>query len=191
MKPPRPNTTDQMTPPVALAIRNARHGMRFNPARNAANIRNSATKRPRNTALAPFLDPSISGPKLEQNLSAAIRFQRLLERFLELLERVDMLHCGGERPISYEVAQLLVNLLNLCSGRVAYPVDEPESVEAKTMEDEVSGRDGWELPTLHGVDDNRAASLERFGQLSHGRSAHRIEDETKFLPVESLFNIFV
>ena len=34
------------------------------------------------------------GPKSEQNLSAAIRFQRLLERFLELLERVDML-LGG------------------------------------------------------------------------------------------------
>jgi len=54
--------------------------------------------------------------KLEQNLSAAIRFQRLLERFLELLERVHMLHCGGERSISYEVAQLLVNLLDLCAG---------------------------------------------------------------------------
>jgi hypothetical protein len=69
--------------------------------------------------------------KLEQNLSAAIRFQRLLERFLELLERVHMLHCGGERSISYEVAQLLVNLLDL-AGRVAYPIDEPESVEAKS-----------------------------------------------------------
>src|SRR5436305_3537546 len=72
------------------------------------------------------------GTKFEQNLSAAIRFQRLLERFLELVERVDMLHCGGERSISYEVAQLLVNILDLCSGRVAYPIDEPESVEAKT-----------------------------------------------------------
>src|SRR6267154_4248183 len=134
---------------------------------------------------------SIRGPKLEQNFSAAIRFQRLLERFLELLERVDMLHCGGERSISYEGAQLLVNLLDLRAGRVAYPIDEPESVEAKTTIDKVFGRDGWELPTLHGVDDNRAASLERFGQLSHGSSAHRIEDETKFLPVESLLNILV
>jgi hypothetical protein len=44
------------------------------------------------------------GTKFEQNLSAAIRFQRLLECFLELVERVDMLHCGGERSISYEVA---------------------------------------------------------------------------------------
>jgi hypothetical protein len=43
------------------------------------------------------------GAKLEQDLSAAIRFQRLLERFLELVERVDMLHCGGERSISCEV----------------------------------------------------------------------------------------
>src|SRR5207249_11130740 len=54
------------------------------------------------------------GTKFEQDLSAAIRFQRLLERFLELLERVDMLHCGGERSISHEVAQLLVNILDLC-----------------------------------------------------------------------------
>jgi len=131
------------------------------------------------------------GAKLGQNLSAAIRFQRLLERFLELLERVHMLHFGGERSISDEVAQLLVNLLDLCSGRVAYPIHEPESVEAKTTVDEVFGRDGWELLTLHGVDDNRAASLERLGQLSHGSSAHCIEDETKFLPVESLLNILM
>src|SRR2546423_13740178 len=102
-----------------------------------------------------------SGTKFEQNLAAAIRFQRLFERFLELLKRIYMLHCGGERSISYEVAQLLVNFLDLRSGRVAYPVDEPESVEAKTTVDQVLGRDGWELPTLHGVDDNRAASLER------------------------------
>src|SRR6267154_6309054 len=104
---------------------------------------------------------SIRGPKLEQNLSAAIRFQRLLERFLELLKRVDMLHCGGERSISYELAQLLVNLLDLCAGRVAYPVDEPESMEAKTTVDEVFRRDGWELPALHGVDNNRAARFKR------------------------------
>src|SRR5439155_20220978 len=45
------------------------------------------------------------GAKFEQDLAAAIRFQRLLERFLELLERVDKLHCGRERSISYEVAQ--------------------------------------------------------------------------------------
>jgi hypothetical protein len=40
----------------------------------------------------------------EQDLAAAIRSQGLIERFLELLERVHMLHCGGERAISYEVA---------------------------------------------------------------------------------------
>src|SRR6266850_6408015 len=79
------------------------------------------------------------GSKLEQDLSAAIRFQGLLERFLELVERVHMLHCGGERAIRYEVAQLLVNLLDLCAGRVAYPIHEPESVEAKTTVDEVLG----------------------------------------------------
>src|SRR6185295_6524361 len=104
------------------------------------------------------------GAKLEQDLSAAIRFQRLLERFLELLERVHMLHCCRERSISHEVPQLLVNLLDLCSGRVAYPIDEPESVEAKTTEDQVFGRDGRELPTLNAVDDNRAARLQRPGQ---------------------------
>src|ERR1700720_871626 len=48
------------------------------------------------------------GTKFEQDLAAVIRFQRSLERFLELLERVDMLHCGGEPPISYQLAQLLV-----------------------------------------------------------------------------------
>src|SRR2546421_3862844 len=102
-----------------------------------------------------------------------------------------MLHCGGERSISYEVAQLLVNLLDLCAGRVAYPVDEPESVEAKTAVDELFGRHGWELPTLHGVNDNRAARFKRFGQLAHGGSTHRIEDEAEFLTVESLLDIRV
>jgi hypothetical protein len=37
----------------------------------------------------------------------------LLERFLELVEGVHMLHCGGERSISYEVSQLLINLFDL------------------------------------------------------------------------------
>src|SRR6266446_306000 len=131
------------------------------------------------------------GTKFEQDLAAAIRFQRLLERFLELLERVDLLHCGGERSISYEVSQLLVNLLDLCARCVAYPIDEPESVEAKTTVDEVSGRDGRELPTLKCVDDNRATRFKRFCQLAHGSSTHRIEDEAKFLSVESLLNILV
>jgi len=60
-----------------------------------------------------------------------------------------MFYCGGERSISYEVSQLLVNLLDLRAGRVAYPVDEPESVEAKTTVDELFGRHGWELPTAY------------------------------------------
>src|SRR5436190_8861302 len=80
--------------------------------------------------------------KLEQDFTAAIRIQGLLERFLELVERVHTLHCGRERSISYEVSQLLVNLFDLCAGCVAYPIDEPESVEAKTTVDEVLGRDG-------------------------------------------------
>jgi len=113
----------------------------------------------------------------------------LLECFLELVERVHMLHCGGERSISYEVSQLLVNLFDLCARRGAYPIDEPESVEAKTMVDELPGRHSWELPTLKALDDNRAARFKRFGQLAHGSSTHRIEDEAKSLPVESLLNI--
>src|SRR6266481_4034280 len=133
----------------------------------------------------------ISSPKLEQDLAATIRFQGLVERFLELVEGVHMLHCGGERSISYEVSQLLINLFDLCARRVAYPIDEPKSVEAKTTVDELFGRHSWELPTLKAVDDNRAARFKRFGQLAHWGSTHRIEDEAKFLPVESLLNILV
>src|SRR6476660_3859641 len=129
--------------------------------------------------------------KLEQDLSAAVRFQRLVERFFELLQRVHSLHCGGEGSISHEVAQLLVNLLDLCSGRVAYPIDEPESVQTETTIDEVHGREDWELPTLKGIDDNRTAILERLSQLAYGSSAHRIEDEAEFFPIESLLNILV
>src|SRR6202521_1679090 len=102
-----------------------------------------------------------------------------------------MLHCGGERSISYEVSQLLVNLLDLCARRVAYPIDEPESVEAKTTVDELCGGHSWEPPTLHGVDDNRAARFKRFSQLAHGSSTQHIEDEAEFLTVESLLNILV
>src|SRR5439155_22787735 len=120
-----------------------------------------------------------------------VRLKGLLECFRERVERVHLVHCGGERSISYEVSQLLVNLIDLCAGRVAYPIDEPESVEAKTTVDEVSGRDGRELLTLKCVDDNRAARFKRFCQLAHGSSTHRIEDEAKFLPVKSLLNILV
>ena len=127
--------------------------------------------------------------KLKQDLAAAIRFQRLLERFLELVERVHMLHYGGERSISHKFSELLVNLCDLRAWCVAYPIDEPESVKAKTAVDELSGRHGWELPTLNGVDDNRATRLERLSQLSHRRSAQRIEHEAEFLPAESVPNI--
>src|SRR2546427_11321597 len=129
--------------------------------------------------------------KLEQDLAAAMRSQRSCERFFELLERADMLHCGVERSISYEVAQLLVNLLDLCPGRVAYPIHEPESLEAEITIDQVFGRDRRELPAQNGVDDSRAASLERLGQLAHRSSAYVIEDEAQFLPVQSLLNILV
>jgi hypothetical protein len=73
----------------------------------------------------------------------------LLERFLELLERVHMLHGGGERSISYEAAQLLVNLLDLCARRLAYPIDEPESVEAKAMASIPSGLTSWRSRSPH------------------------------------------
>ena len=57
-----------------------------------------------------------------------------------------MVYCGGERSVSYEVAELLVNLLDLCAGRVAYPIDKPESVEAKTTVDQVFGRNAGNCP---------------------------------------------
>jgi hypothetical protein len=46
--------------------------------------------------------------KLEQDLAATIRSQRLPECFFEPVERVHMLHRGGERSISYEVSELRV-----------------------------------------------------------------------------------
>src|SRR5438094_628246 len=130
-------------------------------------------------------------PNWNRILPPAMRSQRSCERFFELLERVDMLHCGVERSISYEVAQLLVNLLDLCPGRVAYPIHEPESVEAEITIDQVFGRDRRELPAQNGVDDSRAASFERLGQLAHRSSAYVIEDEAQFLPVQSLLNLLV
>jgi hypothetical protein len=44
---------------------------------------------------------------------------------------------------------------------------------------------------LSAVDDNRPASFERLGQLTRESSTHRVEDEAKFLPAESILNIFV
>src|SRR5258705_1417176 len=127
----------------------------------------------------------LTGVKFEQYFSVSTRCQRMLERLLELLERIHMLDCGGERSSSYEVAQLLVNLLDFCAGCVAYPIDEPESVQAKTTVNKVFGRKGREVPALQGVNNNRAAGLERLGQFPDGSSAHRIKDETKPLPVHS------
>src|SRR4029077_13006045 len=109
----------------------------------------------------------------------------MLERFLELLERIHVLDCGGERSISYQGAQFFVSLPDFCAGRVAYPIDEPESVQAKTTVDKVFGRKGREMSALKGAKNNRAAGLERLGQFPDGSSAHCIEDETKLLPVES------
>src|SRR5579859_4690469 len=109
----------------------------------------------------------------------------MLECFLELLERIHMLNFGGERSISYQGAQFLVNLPDFCARRVANPIDEPESMQAKATVDKVFGRNDREIPTLQSVNHNRAASLERLGQFSDGSSAHRIEDETKPLAVKS------
>jgi hypothetical protein len=115
----------------------------------------------------------------------------MLERFLELLERIHVLDCGGERSISYQGAQFLVSLPDFCAGRVAYPIDEPESMQTKTTVDKVFGGNGWKLPALQGVNNNRAAGLERLGQFPDGSSAHRIEDETKPLAVESPLDVLL
>ena len=77
--------------------------------------------------------------KTEQDLAAAIRLQRLPECFLELVERVHMLHSGGKRSLSHEISQFLVNLFDLGARRVAYPIDQPEPVEVKTPLDELFG----------------------------------------------------
>src|SRR3981189_1256070 len=74
----------------------------------------------------------ISNAKLEQDLAAAIRFQGLLERFLELVERGHVLPCGGGRSIRSAAYQLRANLPARCVRRFVWPIDEPESVEAKT-----------------------------------------------------------
>src|SRR6266446_5566334 len=134
---------------------------------------------------------SLRSPTCEQDLAAAMRLQRLRERFLERVEWVDLLHGGPERSLSDEVAQLLVHLPDLCARCRAYPIDQPEAVETETTVDELARRHGRELPTAEGVDDNRAARFERLGQLAHGRAAHRIEDETQLLPVERLCNFLV
>src|SRR6266853_3266160 len=134
---------------------------------------------------------SLRSPTCEQDLAAALRLQRLRERFLERVEWVDLLHGGPERSLSDEVAQLLVHLLDLGARRRAYPIDQPEAVEAETTVDKLSGRHGRELPSEEGIEDNRAARFERLGQFAHGRAAHRIEDETQLLPVERLCNLLV
>src|SRR5881396_832219 len=63
-------------------------------------------------------------PRCEQDLAAALRLQRLRERFLERVEWVDLLHGGPERSLSDEVAQLLVHLPDLCARCSAYPIDQ-------------------------------------------------------------------
>src|SRR5712675_995674 len=121
-----------------------------------------------------FSSSDLTDAKFEQYFSISIRSQRMLERFLELLEWIYLLDFGGERSVSYQGAQFLVNLLDFCAGRFAYPIDDPESMQAKTTVDKVFGRKGREMATLKGVNNNRAASLERLGQFPDRSSAHRI-----------------
>src|SRR5712671_856948 len=138
-----------------------------------------------------FSSSDLTDAKFEQYFSVSTRSQRMLERFLELLERIHVLDCGGERSISYQVAQLLVNLLDFCAGCVAYPIDEPESMQVETTVDKVFGRNGREMPALKGVNNNRAAGLERLGQFPDGSSTYCIENETKRLPVESPLDVLL
>ena len=58
----------------------------------------------------------LTGAKFEQYFSVSTRSQRVLESLLELLERIHMLDCGGERSISYQGAQFLVSLPDFCAG---------------------------------------------------------------------------
>src|SRR5713101_8366970 len=120
----------------------------------------------------------LTGAKFEQYFSVSTRSQRMLERLLELLERIHMLDCGGERTISYKVAQRLVNLLDFRAGCVAYPIEDPESVQAKTTVHKVFVGNGRQMSVLQRVNNNRADGLERLGQFPDGSSAHRVEDET-------------
>src|SRR5712691_8782591 len=60
---------------------------------------------------------SLRSPTCEQDLAAALRLQRLRERFLECVEWVDLLHGGPERSLSDEVAQLLVHLPDFCARK--------------------------------------------------------------------------
>src|SRR6185369_4067758 len=95
------------------------------------------------------------------------------------------------RSISYEVAQLPVNLLDLCARCVAYPIDQPESMQTKATVDKVFGGNGREMPALKGVNNNRATGLQGLGQFPDGSSAHSIEDEAERPSVESPLDVLL
>src|ERR1700745_1416966 len=86
-------------------------------------IRRDRSAQRSSSAPASTRKPRSVDAKLEEDLAAAVRLQRLLDRLLELLERVRMLHCGRERSIRYEVSQLLIELVDLRAGRIANPID--------------------------------------------------------------------
>src|SRR3989442_11314145 len=64
-------------------------------------------------------------------------------------------------------------------------------MQAETTVDKVFGGNGREMPALQGVNNNRAAGLERLGQFPDRSSAHRIEDKTKPPPVESPLDVLL
>src|ERR1700730_2162629 len=86
-----------------------------------------------------------------------------------------------QRAIADQTCQLPVHRLNFLARRLAYPVNEPEPMQAKAAIEEVSRGDGRKLPTLHGVADNWAASLERLGERRHNASAYVVENEAELL----------
>src|SRR5258708_32623692 len=100
-----------------------------------------------------------------------------------LADAVRRIAGGVQRAITYQTCQLLIHRLNFLARRLAYPVDEPEPMQAKAAIEEVSRRDGRKLPTLHGVADNWAAILERLGERRHNAYADGVENEGDVLPL--------
>jgi len=64
-------------------------------------------------------------------------------------------------------------------------------VEAETTERKSHKCKGWELPALHGITDDRAARLERLGQLACRIPPTVSRTRLSFLPAESLLNVLV
>src|SRR4029077_12609802 len=88
---------------------------------------------------------------------------------------------GADRKLSGKEEALLV--ATACSnppeGRARWTLEllADELVRLTEHDSIDSERECWEPPALEGIDDNRTAILERLGQLAHGSSPHRVEDE--------------